>query len=317
MRSHPQVMRRAATAHAHQDERLPFIPLRQTFRFEAAWLNHEGFKDFIQSKWNLQNPFLDNSSTLAASLPGWNKNIFGHLHLHYRKKNIMARLKGIQVASSYDINPFLDDLEKNLGKELQEVLDQEATFWLQKYGANWIKDGDCDTRYYHTETIIRRRRNKILCLRNSEGDWIFETEHLKNLAKEHFQSLFWDGNLIRPNIPTNAFFPPIEASLLNKLASPFSENEIKNAIFKIDPLTWRIWFPSYFFYHKNGNVVSPSIFQFIVQCWHNYDMIKNINKTLLVMVPKINPPEFISQIRPIALCNVIYKCITKIIVDLI
>ena len=35
------------------------------------------------------------------------------------------------------------------------------------------------------------------------------------------------------------------------------------------------------------------------------------------MIPKIDKPEFISQFRPIALCNVIYKIITKVIVSII
>lgn len=43
--------------------------------------------------------------------------------------------------------------------------------------------------------------------------------------------------------------------------------------------------------------------------------LKDINQTLNVLIPKCDKPEFFNQFRPISLCSVIYKCITKIIVN--
>ncbi|GLT84226.1 hypothetical protein SLE2022_024710 [Rubroshorea leprosula] len=38
------------------------------------------------------------------------------------------------------------------------------------------------------------------------------------------------------------------------------------------------------------------------------------SQSLIALVPKIPNPEMVSQFRPIGLCNVIYKAVTKIIV---
>ena len=39
-----------------------------------------------------------------------------------------------------------------------------------------------------------------------------------------------------------------------------------------------------------------------------------LNSTNIVLVPKVQSPESISSYRPISLCNLVYKIITKIIV---
>lgn len=43
--------------------------------------------------------------------------------------------------------------------------------------------------------------------------------------------------------------------------------------------------------------------------------VSSINKTNTVLIPKISNPTNITQFRPISLCNVIYKVITKAIVN--
>ena len=39
-----------------------------------------------------------------------------------------------------------------------------------------------------------------------------------------------------------------------------------------------------------------------------------LNNTNIVLIPKVQSPESISSYRPISLCNLVYKIITKIIV---
>jgi hypothetical protein len=83
----------------------------------------------------------------------------------------MARINGIQRKQHIERNnKFLEKLEQNLQQELTLILKQEEAVWFQKSRSQWIKDGDRNTRYYHVKTINRRRRNKIMMLKNEQNE---------------------------------------------------------------------------------------------------------------------------------------------------
>ena len=42
---------------------------------------------------------------------------------------------------------------------------------------------------------------------------------------------------------------------------------------------------------------------------------KGINQTFVSLIPKVDNPESVKQFRPISLCNVAYKVVTKIVAN--
>lgn len=48
---------------------------------------------------------------------------------------------------------------------------------------------------------------------------------------------------------------------------------------------------------------------------HGKGMPENLNDTFITLIPKLDSPDLPSQFRPIGLCNVAYKIITKAIVN--
>ncbi|KAI4347770.1 hypothetical protein L6164_008553 [Bauhinia variegata] len=55
--------------------------------------------------------------------------------------------------------------------------------------------------------------------------------------------------------------------------------------------------------------------QLVKQVFQGTKKVGDINETLLALVPKVQNPKFIQQLRPIALYNVTSKCITKVILN--
>ena len=102
----------------------------------------------------------------------------------------MARLNGIQRAMSVNPSAFLLNLENELLKDLDVVLNQEEELWLLKSRVNWMIQGDRNTAFYHVSTLVRRKRNKILAIKNTVGEWLYKEEEVKDFVMNGYRDIY-------------------------------------------------------------------------------------------------------------------------------
>lgn len=236
------------------------------FRFEAAWLKHEQFKEFLASKWDGSSSIWTELNTLTPELVAWNKQTFGHIR--NKKRELLGRIQGIQRANQQNFNKSLEDLESRLNGELQEILDREEILWFQKARTKWMQDGDRNTNYYHTKTAIRRRINRVSMLKTEENSWVEGEGETGKLVNQFFQHLFTEEDTERDWIETSPYWNKLTCEEWRCLSAPPIAEEIKTAIFNIGGLKSPgcDGYPAIFF-HKHWDVVGNSVIQSIQDMW--------------------------------------------------
>ncbi|KAL4332409.1 hypothetical protein GQ457_07G003100 [Hibiscus cannabinus] len=111
------------------------------------------------------------------------------------------------------------------------------------------------------------------------------------------------------------YFPHLDFSMLADLSRAVSDEEIRHALFSMSPLKAPgvDGFHAMFF-QKNWNTVGAAVCKGIKDIFEDCHVPAELNRTLIVLIPKVLKPCHMSQFRPISLCSVVYKAVTKIIV---
>ena len=69
------------------------------------------------------------------------------------------------------------------------------------------------------------------------------------------------------------------------------------------------------FFQTYWTNVGMDITQAMLSCLNLSSILKFINHTFITLIPKVNNLENVSNFKPISLCNVIYKIVSKVIAN--
>lgn len=100
------------------------------------------------------------------------------------------------------------------------------------------------------------------------------------------------------------------------LCRDFSEEEISDALFQIGPL--KAPGPDGFlarFFQQNWGLLKQDVIIGVKEFFNSGVMPEGVNDTCIVLIPKIQHPGKLKDFRPISLCNVIYKVMSKCLVN--
>jgi hypothetical protein len=97
------------------------------------------------------------------------------------------------------------------------------------------------------------------------------------------------------------------------LLKPFEEKEVKEALFQMfsTKAPGPDGFPTHFF-QRHWEVCGSEVTSVVLRILRGEDDPSVINKTFIVLIPKVANPEELGQFRPISLCNVLYKIASKV-----
>ncbi|GKD40666.1 RNA-directed DNA polymerase, eukaryota, reverse transcriptase zinc-binding domain protein [Tanacetum coccineum] len=226
-----------------------------------------------------------------ANLVADKKEFIPIIMKHWNEDHDGFRMVKNDVQSKIDKNPKTKQLREDECRILAEYLEA-------------MKD---------EEKLSRNHKSKISQINNAKGNSYFGEEVAKQFVK-HFQEFLGKAVQVKK-------LESIDSLINNKLCDKdaadmirgVSDEEIKSAMFSIDSnkAPDPDGFSSYFF-KKTWSTMRDNVCKAVRGFFDNGKILREINSTLISLVLKIKTPSKVTDFRPIACCNVLYKCISKI-----
>lgn len=200
-------------------------------------------------------------------------------------------------------------------RALSDLLIKEDKYWRQRAKIFWLKDGDMNTKFFHRMASARRRRNRIEKLQNSDGVWVDSQSGLNVVVLDYFGSLFQANTEVSD---IESILQCVQPCIKNEdnayLVSNFSRAEFKIVVSQMHPDKSPV--PDGFnpvFYQKFWSIVGEEIFSACTTWLKEGRFPQHLNDTCVTLIPKCDTPTSMKDLRPISLCNVVYKILSKVL----
>ena len=140
------------------------------------------------------------------------------------------RLRGVQRELDQKITHDLVMFEAELRREYRSILRQEEIMWYQKARDNRVRLGDRNTSYFHTQCVIRRKRNHIHRLKLDDGQWCSNEERLAEEVLGFFRKLFAEDTSMQETSMHHESFPSLSEAERQVLVQPVTKEEVRYAL---------------------------------------------------------------------------------------
>jgi hypothetical protein len=282
--------------------------------YEIFWEREPESAEVIQETWSAEGE----KSDLADISRALGKLMSG-LHSCSKKKckNVGREIeKGRKKLSSL-LESNADSAAIRLATDqLNELLYREEMLWLQRSKIDWLKEGDRNTKFFHSKAVWRAKKNKISKLRDSEGTVHSSTNVLEQMSTDYFKEIFSADPSLDHSKVTRLIQSKVTPEMNENLCREFTDEEIANAIFQIGPLKapGPDGFPARF-YQRNWGILKEDVSRAVKSFFRSGVLSEGVNDPAIVLIPKVEHPIELIEFRPISLCNVIYKVVSKCLVN--
>lgn len=293
-----------------------FEPLRKKkkgiFRYDRRLNNNPEVKQIVKDTWlhSTRLKVKQKIDECRTAIIVWSKK--------QREANNAnrERLQKQIETETISLQPDVHRLD-TLKKELLDAYKAEESYWKQRNRQLWLHLGDKNTGFFHASTKKRKAINKFAMIENEEGVEVYKEEEIAATIERYFQKLFTPNecNLDHMDeILSEAIKPRVTTEQNEGLIKIPSAEEIKKALFSIHPE--KAPGPDGFsacLFQLNWEVVGRDMVKEVEDFFKPGCMPSTINETQVRLIPKGQGAKVTADYKPIALCNVYYKTISKLL----
>ncbi|XP_045791512.1 uncharacterized protein LOC123886222 [Trifolium pratense] len=207
-------------------------------RMLKCWKDIPGYNLFVRDKWNSFHVdgwggyiLKEKLKMIKVALKEWHKSHTQNLPSHI--DNLKNRLATLDEKGEEDDISEEDLVELHgVSHDIHSLSRLHASISWQQSRSLWLKEGDANSKYFHSVLASRRRRNALSVIQ-VDGVTLEGVNPIRQAVFSHFESHFQAPNVDRPGVDDLQFkrLNPMEIGGLTK---PFSENEVKLAVWDCD-----------------------------------------------------------------------------------
>ena len=151
---------------------------------------------------------------------------------------------------------------------------------------------------------------------DENGNWHDSIDGIAEVAVSYFKNLYTTSYPTRISEVIDTIPTRVTEDMNQLLIQEFTREEVEAALKKMHPT--KATGPdgmSAIFFQKYWGIVGNDVICMVLNVLNSNMSMVEINKTNITLVPKIKNPTKMTDFRPISLCNVVYKLISKVLAN--